>query len=480
MNLRIVFGTLGNALAVLSILLLPSAAVSAIYGERSFFSIVAVAAGSFLIGFILKKVTRTGNKVIYAKEGFAVVALVWVFLSLVGALPFVISGEIPSYVDALFETASGLTTTGATVLSDVSSLSHGLQFWRCFTHWIGGMGVLVLIMAVTKSTTDRSIHIMRAEMPGPVIGKLMPKAVDTAKILYIIYIGMTAAEIIMLMCGGMSLYESVIHAFSTAGTGGFSNNPDSLAGYSSYIHWVVTVFMALFGINFNLYYLLLIGKVKSAVKSGELWCYVSVILVSTGLIFWNIRGLFASDSEAVKTAAFQVSSIITTTGLAVTDMNAWPTFSKTIIVTLMLMGGCAGSTAGGLKISRAIMLIKIAGRELKKLLHPRSVKAVRAEGKQVDEATLSSVSAYFTVYSLCLIVIILLLSLDKFNFETNVTAAVSCFNNVGPVFGNIVPAGTFGGFSVFSKLILTFAMLLGRLEIFPLVIWLAPKTWSKN
>ena len=215
-------------------------------------------------------------------------------------------------------------------------------------------------------------------------------------------------------------------------------------------------------------------------KSGELWCYVSVILVSTGLIFWNIRGLFASDSEAVKTAAFQVSSIITTTGLAVTDMNAWPTFSKTIIVTLMLMGGCAGSTAGGLKISRAIMLIKIAGRELKKLLHPRSVKAVRAEGKQVDEATLSSVSAYFTVYSLCLIVIILLLSLDKFNFETNVTAAASCFNNVGPVFGNVVPAGTFGGFSVFSKLVLIFAMLLGRLEIFPLVIWLAPKTWSKN
>ncbi len=480
MNLNIVFGILGKALQALAVLLLPSAAVSAVYGEKSVFAILAVAAVSFAAGILIRLLTRTGNTVIYAKEGFAAVALVWVLMSAVGAVPFVLSGEIPSYVDALFETVSGFTTTGATALTDVEVLSHGLQFWRCFTHWIGGMGVLVFVMAVMKNTTDRSIHIMRAEMPGPVVGKLMPKAGDTAKILYIIYVGLTAAEVILLLCGGMSLYESVIHALSTAGTGGFNNHADSLAGYSSYIQWVITVFMALFGINFNLYYLMLIGKVRAALNSGELWCYVSVILVSTLLIFFNIRSMYNAGSEAARVAALQVSSIITTTGFSSADVNAWPSFSKAIVMLLMLMGGCAGSTAGGLKVSRAMMLVKLAGREVKRLLHPRSVKTVKAEGKQVDEQTLSSVSAYFTVYVMCILAIILILSFDKFDFETQVTAAISCFNNIGPVYGNAAPAGSFAGFSVLSKLALSFAMLLGRLEIFPLLIWLAPSTWTKK
>jgi len=342
------------------------------------------------------------------------------------------------------------------------------------------MGVLIFIMAIIPNIADRSIHIVRAEMPGPVVGKLVPRVKDTAKILYIIYIAMTLLEIAFLLFGGMPLFESVVHAFGTAGTGGFGVKADSIAGYSPYLQWVITVFMLLFGVNFNLYYLILIRRTRTALRSGELWCYLGIVALSTGVIVCNILPQFGSAEDALRHSAFQVASILTTTGYATTDFNLWPDLSRAILFVLMFIGGCAGSTAGGLKQSRAIMLVKTVGREFKRMLHPRSVSSVRFEGKPVDEATLGSVSTYFAVYMICLFAVFLLISPEPFGFETNLSAAVACFNNVGPGFGLVGPVGSYSAYSGFSKLVLSLAMLLGRLEIFPLILALSPGSWIKK
>ena len=475
-----ILNTVGLMLKVEAALLLLPAIAALIYGESCLWSILISAAISLAAGFALTLLSRPKSQVIYAREGFITVALAWVAVSAVGALPFYLSREIPSYIDAFFETVSGFTTTGASILANVEVMSRGLLFWRSFTHWVGGMGVLVFVMALVPSVTDRSIHIMRAEMPGPVVGKLMPRARDTASILYKIYVGMTLAQIILMWAGGMPLYESIVHAFGTAGTGGFGVKADSIAGYSPYLQWVITVFMLLFGINFNLYYLLLIRRFRAAAQSSECWYYLGIVGVSIALITANILPMYESFQEALRLSAFQVASIVTTTGYATADFNLWPQFSKAILLLLMIVGACAGSTGGGLKVSRAVMLFKTVGREIRHLLHPRSVNSVRFEGKQVDGATLKGVSSYFALYIICILAICLILSLEPFDLETNLSATLACFNNIGPGLAAVGPASNYAAYSPLSKLVLSLAMLLGRLEIYPLLLTLIPTTWIRK
>lgn len=481
MNKKMIFSTLGKLLIAESALMLLPLIVSICYKESKVsisFLITIFIAGA--IGMALYLLCRTNNKTIFAKEGFIIVAFGWLGMSAIGAIPFVISGDIPHYIDAFFETVSGFTTTGATILRNVEILSRGGLFWRSFTHWIGGMGVLVFVMAVLPSISDRSIHIMRAEMPGPIIGKIVPKARETARVLYVIYLVMTVVEAILLLCGGMSLYESFIHAFGTAGTGGFGIRNDSIASYSPYIQWVITVFMFLFGINFNLYYLILIGKFKNAIKSGELWAYAGIAFMSVAVISINIAHLFDNFGDAFRASAFQVSSFITSTGFATANFNSWPVLSKTVLIVLMFIGACAGSTGGGFKVARVVMLVKMIKQELRRVIHPRSVTAVRFEGKALDSATLSSVSSYLAIYLVFFIGALLLISFDSLSFESNFTATLSCINNIGPIFSQTNPLISFDDYGLFSKIVLSLAMLLGRLEIYPLLIALIPSTWTKK
>ncbi len=480
MNRKIVFSITGRLLEAMSLILLLPMVVSIIYKESSFFAFAITAAISLILGITLRILTTGCSKVMYAREGFLVVALAWLSASLIGCLPFIISGEIPSFADAFFETVSGFTTTGASIITDIESMSHGVLFWRSFTHWIGGMGVLVFIVAFANNVSDRAIHILRAEMPGPVVGKIVPRAKDTSKVLYLMYIVMTAVQIVFLLFGGMNLFESMVHTFATAGTGGFGVRADSISGYSPYIQWVITVFMLIFGVNFNLYYLLTIKRIKPVLKSDELWTYFGIAGVSTALVAFNIRSIYPTFGETIRHAAFQVSSIITTTGFATTDFNLWPGFSKAVLLILMFCGACAGSTAGGLKISRVIILFKMGLREIKRMIHPRSVASVKFEGRDVDDHIKSSITTYFGVYMFCILAIFLLLSLEPYDFETNFTAVVTCFNNVGPGFNLVGPSGSFSIYSDFSKLLLCIALLLGRLEIFPLLIALIPSTWRRN
>lgn len=481
MNRRMIINAVGLVLRVEAVLLLLPAIVGVIYGERqTWLAFLISTAISLVLGLLPKYFLKPRTHVIYAKEGFIIVAFTWIMLSLVGAVPLVLSGAVASYADAFFEIVSGFTTTGASVIPDVEALTHGVLFWRSFTHWVGGMGIIVFVMAILPNVSERPIHILRAEIPGPTVGKLVPRIKDTALILYLIYIGMTVIETIMLFFGGMSFFESLLHAFGTAGTGGFGIKRDSIAGYSPYIQWVITAFMILFGINFNLYYLMLLKKFKAVVTSTELWAYLGIIASSIAVISWNIRHLFVGAEETVRAAAFQVSSIISTTGYATTDFNLWPNLSKNILLILMFIGGCAGSTAGGIKVSRIVLLFKLISNEVKRMLHPRSVSSLRFEGKTVDGHTRKGVSNYFLIYFVCLLAIFLALSFEPFDFETNFTAAVTCFNNVGPGFAAVGPAGSFGGYSAFAKIVLSFAMLLGRLEIFPIIIALAPVSWARN
>lgn len=480
MNRRMVFYTVGNiALAETALLLLP-AIVSLIYLEKSGLTFLITAAISFAIGFTLIKCFKPKDKLIYAKEGFAIVAYTWLLMSLIGALPFRMSGQIPSYVDAFFETVSGFTTTGASILTDVEALDHCMLFWRSFTHWIGGMGVLVLVTAVVPNIADRSLNILKAEMPGPTVGKLMPRSRDTAKILYWIYLGLTLILIILLIAGGMPIFDSVVHAFGTAGTGGFGIKSDSIASYSPYLQWVITIFMFLFAINFNLYYLILVGRFRAAFKSDELWFFIALVLFCVGTITVNIMPIYGNLSEALRLSAFQVSSIVSTTGYATADFNLWPGLSKALLLILMFVGGCAGSTGGGLKVVRVVILLKSIKKELTRLLHPRSVKPVMSEGKRLDDEVLSGVTSYFAVYTLCIMVVFVMLSFEPFGLETNFTASVACFNNIGPGLADVGPAASFAEYSAFSKIVLSFAMLLGRLEVFPLLLGLNPLIWKKS
>ena len=480
MNKKIVFKMIGRILQIEGILMLIPTAVGLIYGESSALWLIISAVISFLIGSVPALLFRKCDKTVFAREGFAIVALSWILMSVVGALPFFLSGEIPNYISAFFETVSGFTTTGASILTDITALSKCMLFWRSFTHWVGGMGVLVFIMAVFPSESGRNVHIMRAEMPGPIVGKIVPKVRDTAKYLYIIYLAISVLQVLLLWAGDMPLYDSLIHTFGTAGTGGFGIKPDSIANYSPYSQWVITVFMLLFGINFNLYFLIIIGRAKSAFKSGELWCYLGIVAASVVMVTINISSMYQSFAQTVRNAFFQVVSIITTTGFSTVDFNNWPEFSKMILITLMFIGGCAGSTAGGLKISRIILMFKTVKRDFRRLIHPRSVNTVRFEGKPIDNETVSSLGGYLIIYMILFFVILLFLSFEGLDFITNFTAMAACFNNVGPGLNLVGPLSNFACYSSASKVLLSIAMLLGRLEIFPLLLALSPSTWMKK
>lgn len=480
MNRRMVLYTVGTVIKIEAALMAFPLIVSLIYREACVWDFLISIAVALISGFALTIIFKPGSKVIYAKEGFVIVALAWVALSAVGALPFYISKEIPSYIDAFFETVSGFTTTGASILTDVEAMSKSMLFWRSFTHWVGGMGVLVFMLAIVPGVSDRSIHILRAEAPGPIVGKLVPKMKHTARILYIIYVIMTVIEVVFLLIGKMSLFDSLLHAFGTAGTGGFGIKSDGLASYSPYLQWVIAIFMLLFGVNFNLYYFMLLKKFKSVIKSEELLAYILIVVTSTAAITVNILPRFGSFSESLRQAAFQVSSIITTTGYATDDFNQWPTLSKTIILLLMFIGGCAGSTAGGFKVSRVVLIMKKVKREIQKLLHPRAVSVIRFEGKRIDETTMTSLGSYLGIYALFFCVFVFILGFENFDLESNITVVASCFNNIGPALGIAGPASSYAMYSPFSKVVLSLAMLLGRLEIFPLIITLSPSTWVKK
>ncbi len=482
MNRRMIFYITGQIIKTEAALFVLPFVTGLIYKEwEAAHSFAVCAIGALALGFAITLICKPRNRVIYAKEGFAVVALAWVCMSAIGALPFVIAGEIPNYIDAFFEIVSGFTTTGASILTNVEGMSHAHLMWRSFSHWVGGMGVLVFVMALLPKVTDHSIHIMRAEMPGPIVGKLVPKARQTARILYLIYIVLTAVQIILLLCCDMPLFDSIATSFGTAGTGGFGIKADSMGSYGDAAQWVVAVFMFIFGINFNLFYLIMIGRVGSAIKSRELWAYTGISLVSTAIIATNIYSMFNNVSDSVRHSFFQTMTIMSTTGYTTVDFDGWPQLSRGILLVLMFIGGMAGSTAGGLKVSRVMLLFKLIKKELKRMLHPRSVSSVKFEGKVVDDVTLNGVGSYFALYMVCIVVIFLSLGVFGLDFESNFTATITCINNVGPGFGKIVgPIGNFASFSPVGKLILSFAMLLGRLELYPLLFAMTPTVWVKK
>ena len=481
MNYRMVVFVLGRIFLVEAAMLLLPMVCSAIYGEWYMLPAFLLPAVILLLLGLAASLRTPKNTTIYARDGLAIVALVWVLMSAFGALPFVISGEIPAFADAFFEMVSGFTTTGSTILNDVEALSHGALFWRSFSHWVGGMGVLVFAMAVLPMTDGRAMHLMRAEVPGPTCGKLSSKLSDSAKILYGIYFAMTALEVALLCAGGMSLYDSLIHSFGTAGTGGFSNRALSIGAYQNpYFEWVIGIFMLLFGINFNLYYFVLMRHFREAFGSEELRAYLGIVLFSTVTIAANILSMVGSVGEAVRTAFFQVSSIITTTGYATADFNLWPTYSRILLLLLMFVGGCAGSTAGGLKISRVIIFFKAARQDLNKMLHTHAVTAIRFEGKPLDEKTLQGVHNYFNVYMLLIMLSTVLVSLDGFDMITTFTAVITCLNNVGPGMEMVGPMGNFSQFSAPVKYLLSFDMLAGRLELYPMLAMFAPRLWRRR
>ena len=422
-------------------------------------------------------------RVFGATDGFVSVSISWIVMSLLGCLPFCLSGEIPSYVDALFEMVSGFTTTGASVVPNVEGLSKGVLYWRSFSHWLGGMGVLVFLLAVAPGDGQGkgfTMHLLRAESPGPNVGKLVPKMRKTAAILYIIYIVMTVINVVFLLCGGMSLFESLCTAFGTAGTGGFGIKNDSLASYSPYIQNVTTVFMFLFGINFGCFYLLLLRQFRGVFKDEELRAYVGIVIAAIAIIVLNIRGLYGTLEETIRHAAFQVSSIITTTGFATTDFDLWPSLSKTVLLVLMVIGACAGSTGGGIKVARVLLLFKSLRRNIRQVMHPNRVQVVRNNGAVVEEQVLENTHAYLAAYVVIFIVSVLLISIDGFSSTTNISAVLACFNNIGPGLEAVGPTCNFSGFSVFSKIVLSLDMLAGRLEIFPILALLSRSTWKNR
>lgn len=481
MNYWMIGKIVGHIMQVEAALMAVSALVALMYGEMDGLAAFLITIGVLLALGTLLGARRVNNKVIYAREGFVIVALSWILLSFFGALPFYISREIPSFIDCFFETVSGFTTTGASILKNVEAMGRGMLFWRSFTHWVGGMGVLVFVLAIVPLAGDRSMHLMRAEVPGPTVGKLVPRIRSTAMILYGIYIVMTVIEFVFLICGGMPVFDSLCTAFGTAGTGGFGIKSASIGYYNSvYIEVVVTVFMILFGINFNLYYFLLIRDFRHALRSEELRTYLGIIAVAILAITVNIAPLYGGLAQGLRYASFQVGSIITTTGFATTDFDMWPEFSRIILLLLMMMGACAGSTAGGLKTSRIIIMFKAVRREVRSLLHPRSVSVVKLEGKPLDATVVRGASVFLMVYIMIFGLSTLLVALDNFDFTTTFSAVCTCLNNVGPGLSIVGPAGNFAGFTVGSKLVLSANMLFGRLEIFPMLLLFAPSLWRKK
>ena len=484
MNYKMVGKFVAQTLFVESIFMIPALAISlfcrdgmAIQGFLITLAILLAVQG--VLFFLCKGAPRAFG----ATEGFVCVSISWIVMSLLGCLPFYLSREIPAYIDAFFEIVSGFTTTGASVVPNVEGLSKGILYWRSFSHWLGGMGVLVFLLAVAPGDGQGkgfTMHLMRAESPGPNVGKLVPKMRKTAAILYMIYIAMTVANVIFLLCGGMSLFEALCTAYGTAGTGGFGIKNDSLASYSPYIQNVTTVFMFLFGINFGCFYLLLLRQFKSVLKDEELWVYIGAVIAAILLIVLDIRSLYGTLEEAIRHAAFQVSSIITTTGFATTDFDLWPGFSKTILLTLMVVGACAGSTGGGIKVARVLLLVKSLRRNIRQALRPNRVQVIRNNGAVVDEQVLDNTNAYLAAYVIIFIVSVILISVDEFSTTTNISAVLACFNNIGPGLEAVGPTCNFGGFSTFSKLVLSVDMLAGRLEIFPILVLLSRGTWKNR
>lgn len=479
MNYKMVLYTMGRVVLLEAAFLVLPMAVSLLYGERCAVSFGLTILVALAVGFLLTFLCRGSHGTSSIKDGFMIVALTWIMLSAIGALPFVFSREIPSYVDAFFETVSGFTTTGATILTDVEALSRGMIFWRSFTHWIGGMGILVFVVMLMK-TTDRSINILKAEMPGPTVDKLAPKSRDTARILYLLYISLTVLETVLLLLGGMGLFDSVVHSLSTAGTGGFGAYNASAANFSPYIQWVLTVFMLLFGVNFNLYYLLLLGRVRDIFRNTEFKVYLGIIAAAVTIITVDILPLYQNFSTSLRQASFQVAAIMSTTGFITADFTVWSPLSKTLLLLLMFLGGCAGSTAGGLKLSRIIILCKMARRELRRTLRPRVVDVIKMDGHRLEEQTAHSVAVYFALYMLCIGALLVALSFSPFDLETNLFSSVSCFNNVGPAFGMAGPVGNYSLYQPVLKLLLCVGMLLGRLEIYPMLLLFVPAAWRRK
>lgn len=478
MNYSIIFYILGWILNFEAAFMVLPCIVALIYGEPSGWSFVITMILCLAIGLPVS-LKKPRNQIFYTAEGFVTVSLSWILLSVMGALPFLFSGYITNPVDALFETVSGFTTTGASILSDVEALPRCLLFWRSFTHWIGGMGVLVFILSLLPLTGGSHMNLMKAESPGPSVSRLVPKVQTTAKLLYQIYFTMTVVEVVILLFGGMPLFDSLTVAFGTAGTGGFAIKNSSMGGYSPFLQNVVTVFMILFGINFNIYFLILIRKFDQAFKSEELRCYLLIIAAATGIITLNTLYMYDSVLETFRHAAFQVASIITTTGFATTNFDIWPQASRTVLVLLMFVGACAGSTGGGIKVSRFVILIKTIRKEMVQFLHPQSLGKIKMDGKIVEHEVVRSVNVFLIAYVLLFALSVLLIAVDNQDLITNFTAVAATFNNVGPGLELVGPTSNFGLFSNFSKLVLTFDMLVGRLEIFPVLILFSRDTWKR-
>ncbi|MBR0041226.1 MAG: TrkH family potassium uptake protein [Oscillospiraceae bacterium] len=469
---------LGRVLLILAALLFLPLLSALVFGESPLPFVVTILLTALCGGALL--LVKPRSREIYAREGFVCVGLSWLAMSLLGCVPFLISGDIPHFVDAFFETTSGFTTTGASILNDIESLSRSGLFWRSFTHWIGGMGVLVFLMAVMPMSGERSMHIMRAEVPGPTVGKLVPRAKETARILYIIYTGFTVAETIFLMFGGMSFYEALLHAFATAGTGGFSTRNASIAAFdSAYIESVIAFFLVLFGMNFNLFYLILIGRVREALSSEELHRYFELIAVCIGLIVLGTVRHYGF-AQSLRHGFFITMTTLSTAGFCTQDYMHWPAFLQTMIVILMFIGGCAGSTGGGLKLSRVMLLIRNAAADVGRVVNPRRVNRVQMDGKRVTAETAGAVYGYVALVMLILLGCTALISVDGFDFSTNFTAALSCISNVGPGLGKIGPSGNFSIFSSFSKIVMAITMLFGRLEVYAMLILFIPSTWKRR
>ena len=484
MNYRMMGRFIAQILFLEGLFMLPAMFISLACGESNAAKAFALTILLLLvISGLLRILCRGAKSNFYATDGMVCVAVSWIILSLTGCLPFFISREIPRFIDALFEIVSGFTTTGASILPAVEPLSKGILYWRSFSHWVGGMGVLVFVLAVAPSG-DRgkgfTMHLLRAESPGPSVGKLVPKMRKTAAILYFLYMLLTVLNILFLLLGKMPLFEAVCTAFGTAGTGGFGIKNDSIAGYSPYLQNVCTVFMLLFGVNFSCYYLLLLRQFRNVFKDEELRAYLGIAFCSFALIAWNIRGMYGSLGETLRHAAFQVSSIMTTTGFATTDFDLWPSFSKTILLCLMVIGASAGSTGGGIKVSRVVLLFKSLRRSFLQMLHPNRVQVVRNNDQAVDEKVVESTNAYLIAYVFILFISFLLLSLDGFSTGTNFSAVLCCFNNIGPGLEAVGPTCNFSAFSVLSKLVLILDMLLGRLEIFPILCLLSRHSWQRS
>ncbi len=482
MNYKIMGRFIAQILAIEAVFMIPAGLISACYGEWgsmwSFLSTIGLIAVACGVLFLL---CRNAPKSMAAREGMICVGLSWIVLSVFGCLPFWFSREIPNYVDAFFEIVSGFTTTGASILSDVEALPAGMLYWRSFSHWLGGMGVLVFLLAVApgEGNTGFTMHLLRAESPGPSVGKLVPKMRKTAAILYIIYIVLTIIDILFLLAGKMPLLEAVCTAFGTAGTGGFGIKNDSMGSYSPYLQNVTTVFMILFGVNFSCYYLLLLRQFKSVFRDEELRLYIGIILAAIVMIVLNIRDLYPTLEESVRHAAFQVGSVITTTGYSTVDFDQWPSFSKTILLCLMVVGACAGSTGGGMKVARLLLLMKGLRRNIRKTLNPRKVIAVRNNDTVVDEQILDNTNAYLVAYVVILFAIFLIISLDGYSVGTNFSAALCTFNNIGPGLEAVGPMCNFSIYSDLSTFVLSIGMLAGRLEIFPILVLFSRSTWKR-